>query len=62
VKEFAANAEDLRVRRPRPLVSLTSGAATVLVAGVVTVATQVGAVPPGSARFAAAEPSPSPSP
>ena len=42
--------------------SLTSASAAVLVAGVVAVATQTGAVPPGSARFAAAEPAPSASP
>ena len=62
MKEFAAEVEDLRVRRPRPVVSLTTAAAAVLVAGAVTVATQVGAVPPGSERFAAADTSPSPSP
>jgi len=65
VKEIAAGAEDLRVRRLRPVVSLTSAGAAVLVAGVVTVATQVGGVPPGGSRLAAADPtvttSPSPS-
>jgi serine-type D-Ala-D-Ala carboxypeptidase/endopeptidase (penicillin-binding protein 4) len=62
LKEIAASAEDHRVRRPRPVLSLTSASAAVLVAGVVAVATQTGAVPPGSARFAAAEPAPSASP
>jgi D-alanyl-D-alanine carboxypeptidase/D-alanyl-D-alanine-endopeptidase (penicillin-binding protein 4) len=62
LKEVTGTAEDLRVPRPHPVVvSLTSAAAAVLVSGVVVVATQVGAVPPGSLRFAAADPSPSPS-
>jgi D-alanyl-D-alanine carboxypeptidase len=46
--------EDPRVRRPRPIISLTSAAAAVLIAGV-TVATQVGPARPGGARVAAAE-------
>ena len=62
LKEIVDRAEDLRVRRPRNVVSLTSAAAAVLVSGVVTVAVQAGAVPPGSVRVAAAEPSPSASP
>ena len=54
--------EDLTVRRPRPIVSLSSAAAAVLVAGV-TVATQVGDARPGGVRVAAAAtPTSSPSP
>jgi D-alanyl-D-alanine carboxypeptidase len=46
--------EDLRVRRPRQILSLTSAAAAVLIAGV-TVVTQVGPARPGGAHVAAAE-------
>lgn len=54
--------EDLTVRRPRPIVSLSTAAAAVVVAGV-TLATQVGDVPPGGVRVAAAAtPTASPSP
>jgi D-alanyl-D-alanine carboxypeptidase/D-alanyl-D-alanine-endopeptidase (penicillin-binding protein 4) len=53
--------EDLIVRRPRPIVSLSTAAAALLVAGV-TLATQVGDAQPGGVHVAAAAtPAPSPS-
>jgi D-alanyl-D-alanine carboxypeptidase/D-alanyl-D-alanine-endopeptidase (penicillin-binding protein 4) len=48
-------AEDLRVRGPRPAVSLTWAAAAVMIAGV-TVIAQAGDARPGGVRVAAADP------